>query len=75
MVLLVARPAGAADATYPPSGGEPTTSVQNVKSGVGDGVGSGLASTGFDPAFVVVGLAVLVVGIALVLVSRRRRAH
>lgn len=73
-LVLVGGVARAADAVYPPSAVEPTTDVQGVKTGVGEVAGGGLADTGFNSTYLVLAIALLLVGVALVLVARRR-AH
>jgi hypothetical protein len=58
---------------YPPSPGA-TTEVKGVSSGVSGVQGSGMPHTGFDMSSLWWTLALLALGVALVVVSRRR-AH
>ena len=71
---LAAGPAYADGPNYPPTTA-PTTGVKGVSSGVSGNVsGSNLPPTGFDPTYLGWGIAVLLLGVVLVLISRRR-AH
>ena len=74
-LVLAAGPAYATDGpNYPPTTA-PTTAVEGVKSGLSGNVsGSNLPNTGFDPAYLGWGIAMLLLGVVLLLISRRR-AH
>jgi LPXTG-motif cell wall-anchored protein len=70
-LVVVGAPAWATDKpNYPPST-EPGSEVKGVTSGVGNS-GANLPHTGFDSTYLVVGAAVLLLGILLVIASRRR---
>lgn len=75
LFVLTAGPAWATDGpNYPPTT-QPTTAVKGVSSGVSGNVGgSNLPNTGFDMSYVGWGIAVLLLGLLLIVVSRRR-AH
>ncbi|MDQ1629391.1 MAG: hypothetical protein QOI54_3135 [Actinomycetota bacterium] len=82
--LAVTAAWAVADATYPPTvqGGSTGTAVEgtkvgsNVGSGASNGVasnaGGGLPHTGFEGALLWTALALVVAGLALMLVTRRR---
>jgi hypothetical protein len=74
-LVLVAGPAYATTGpNYPPTPA-PTTSVEGVSSGVAGSVtGSNMPHSGFDPSYLGWGIAVLLLGVVLVLIGRRR-AH
>jgi len=74
-LVLVAGPAYATTGpNYPPTTA-PTTAVEGVSSGVSGNVsGTNMPHTGFDPSYLGWGIAVLLLGVVLVLISRRR-AH
>lgn len=74
VALTFVGSAAHANAVYPPTAVDPTTDVQGVKTGVGGVAGGGLADTGFNSMYLLLAVALLAVGVALVLVSRRR-AH
>ncbi len=62
------------DANYPPSVQGGSAAVGGVK--VGDsGLGESLAATGFNGTVLWAGIAVLLLGVALVAFSRRRSSH
>ncbi|MDX6355815.1 MAG: hypothetical protein QOF98_2718 [Streptomyces sp.] len=72
-VLALVAPASADDAKYPPSIGPGGTAVEGTKNGAA--AGTGLPHTGFQPGFLWIGVALLLVGAVLVLVARRRHSH
>ena len=71
-VLALVAPASADDAKYPPSIGPGGTAVEGTKNGV---AGTGLPHTGFQPGFLWIGVALLVLGVAMVVLARRRNSH
>ena len=78
LLFIQLAPAWADDATYPPAvQGRGTTGVGGVKAGESglQGTGSGgLAHTGFDGTVLWAAIAILVLGVALIVASRRRMA-
>lgn len=75
MVLTVATASLAAAADYPPDV-EGTTDVQGT--GVPNEVANtsaGLPHTGFDGALIWTALALVVLGVAMIVVTRRRHTH
>jgi LPXTG-motif cell wall-anchored protein len=70
-VLALVAPA-AADDKYPPAIGPGGTAVEGTKTGA---AGGGLPHTGFQPGYLWIGVALLLLGVALVVVARRRHSH
>jgi len=79
MTTLLVAPAWADDANYPPNVQGSGTGVEGVKAGTDAGTGlqgdaftGGLANTGFQLNLLLGGIALLLVGILLVFIVRRR---
>ena len=72
-LVLATGPAYATDGpNYPPTSA-PTAAVEGVSSGVsGSNAGSNMPNTGFDPSYLSWGIVMLLLGVALILISRRR---